>query len=88
MGDWEPAALHPDVQRAIRDAASELGLSTLELPSGAGHDAQALAAVTRSGMIFVPSAGGVSHSPRETTLWQDCANGVDVLLGAAFRLAE
>ncbi len=63
-----------------------LGLTAMELPSGAGHDAQALAAVTPSGMIFVPSTGGVSHDAREHTPWQDCLNGANVLLGAALEL--
>src|SRR5207253_2410256 len=83
VGRWDPTPLDADVQAAIRRAAEALGLSTRELPSGAGHDAQALAAVTRSGMVFVPSQGGVSHSPREYTAWEDCINGANVLLGAA-----
>jgi len=63
-------------------------VSTLELVSGAGHDAQALAAVTPSGMIFVPSVGGVSHDPAEHTHWQDCVNGANVLLASALALAD
>jgi N-carbamoyl-L-amino-acid hydrolase len=50
------------------------------LPSGAGHDAQMMAQLGRMGMIFVPSVGGISHSPRELTHWDDCARGADVLL--------
>ena len=57
------------------------------MPSGAGHDAQNMAAVMPMGMIFVPSVGGVSHSPKELTAWQDCANGANVLLEAALDLA-
>jgi N-carbamoyl-L-amino-acid hydrolase len=56
------------------------------MPSGAGHDAQALAGITPSGMIFVPSAGGVSHDPREHTAWKDCVNGANTLLHAALEL--
>ena len=59
----------------------------MELQSGAGHDAQALAAITPSGMAFVPSVGGISHDPLERTAWEDCVNGANVLLGAALRLA-
>ena len=59
----------------------------MRMPSGAGHDAQALAAVTPSGMVFVPSIGGISHDPSERTSWEDCANGADVLAGAALALA-
>jgi hypothetical protein len=49
------------------DAADELGHSSLAMPSGAGHDAQSMAMRSPTGMIFVPSRSGVSHSPREFT---------------------
>jgi N-carbamoyl-L-amino-acid hydrolase len=88
VGRWEPTPLDETVRAAIRRAAEKLGLSTRELASGAGHDAQALAAVTRSGMIFVPSRGGVSHQPGEHTKWSDCVNGANVLLAAALELAR
>ena len=87
VGRWEPTALDPSVRAVIAAAAASLGLSTQELASGAGHDAQALAQVTRAGMIFVPSVGGVSHQPGELTPWQDCVNGADVLLQSALGLA-
>ncbi|HKP19578.1 MAG TPA: Zn-dependent hydrolase [Gaiellaceae bacterium] len=86
VGRWEPAALDPGVRGAIARAAAELGLAAIELPSGAGHDAQALAAVTPSGMIFVPSAGGVSHQPMEHTSWQACVDGANTLLHATLEL--
>jgi N-carbamoyl-L-amino-acid hydrolase len=88
VGRWEPAPLDPTVRAAIDRAAEELGLSTLELASGAGHDAQVFAGVTRAGMIFVPSTGGVSHQPGEHTEWSDCVNGANVLLGTALELAR
>jgi N-carbamoyl-L-amino-acid hydrolase len=50
------------------------------MPSGAGHDAQDMAKVAPIGMIFIPSIGGISHSPEEFTPTQDMANGADVLL--------
>jgi N-carbamoyl-L-amino-acid hydrolase len=52
------------------------------MPSGAGHDAQEMAHICPMGMIFVPSVGGVSHSPREFTKPEDVVNGVNVLLNA------
>ena len=73
------------VQLAIAQrllAAAALGLKTMHLPSGAGHDAQAIARIAPMGMIFVPSVAGISHSPRELSRWGDCANGADVLLQA------
>jgi beta-ureidopropionase / N-carbamoyl-L-amino-acid hydrolase len=75
-----PAVATPEVQNAIEGAASSLGLSAARLPSGAGHDAQNMALLGPMGMIFVPSVGGVSHSPKELTHWDDCARGANVLL--------
>ncbi len=75
-----PAIADPKLQARIEEAAANLDLKTLRLPSGAGHDAQWMARLAPMGMIFVPSAGGISHSPKENTSWQDCANGANVLL--------
>jgi N-carbamoyl-L-amino-acid hydrolase len=68
------------LREVIRRSAGSLGLSTLSLPSGAGHDAQSLALVAPMGMIFVPSVDGVSHSPRELTRPEDVEAGTNVLL--------
>ncbi len=87
VGRWEPAPLDISVRTAIERVAGALGLSAIELTSGAGHDAQALARVAPSGMIFVPSVAGVSHQPAEFTAWDDCLNGANVLLGATLDLA-
>jgi beta-ureidopropionase / N-carbamoyl-L-amino-acid hydrolase len=70
------------MQKAIGRAAERAGLQAATLPSGAGHDAQNMAVLCPMGMIFVPSIGGISHSPMERTSWDDCANGAAVLLGA------
>jgi N-carbamoyl-L-amino-acid hydrolase len=80
------AVAAPAIQREIEQAAASLGLSTMHLPSGAGHDAGPMATLAPMGMIFAPSVGGVSHSPKELTRWEDCANGADVLLGTLLRL--
>jgi N-carbamoyl-L-amino-acid hydrolase len=87
VGHWAPTPLSPHVRGAVAHAAEELGLHAIELPSGAGHDAQALAAVTESGMIFVPSDRGLSHNPHEHTAWQACVNGANALLHTALELA-
>lgn len=55
--------------------------------SGAGHDAQMMARICPSAMIFVPSAGGISHNPREHTAPQDLARGASVLLDVLRELA-
>lgn len=75
------------VQQAISRAADAAGVSSvMRLPSGAGHDAQQIARLCPMGMIFVPSIGGISHSPRELTSWDDCVRGANVLLGAVLEL--
>jgi N-carbamoyl-L-amino-acid hydrolase len=74
------------IQGAIERAAGARGLRSMRLPSGAGHDAQMMARLGPIGMIFVPSVGGISHSPRELTRFEDCAQGADVLLGAILEL--
>ena len=77
----DPAAMAtPQIQFQIEQAAASLGLRSMRLPSGAGHDAQIMAKLGPMGMIFVPSVNGISHSPRELTRWPDCANGANVLL--------
>lgn len=81
-----PAPAHAGVQAAIRAAVDRAGLTARDLPSGAGHDAQMVAALCPMGMIFVPSIGGVSHSPRELTAWDDCARGAQVLLDTVLAL--
>lgn len=83
-----PTPMHGWVQEACANACRILGLSYAFLPSGAGHDAQCLAAVCPTGMVFVPSVGGASHSAREFTHWQDCVNGANVLLHAALTAAQ
>lgn len=75
-----PAVADLVTQAKIEAAATELGLKSIRLPSGAGHDAQMMARIGPIGMIFVPSVDGISHSPKEFTRWQDCANGANVLL--------
>jgi N-carbamoyl-L-amino-acid hydrolase len=75
-----PAMATPQIQAQIEKSAAGLGLKTMRLPSGAGHDAQMMAKLAPMGMIFVPSVGGISHSPKELTRWSDCANGANVLL--------
>jgi len=75
-----PASASSDLQLAIERASAGLALESRRLPSGAGHDAQMMAQLVPMGMIFVPSVGGISHSPKELTNWQDCGQGANVLL--------
>jgi N-carbamoyl-L-amino-acid hydrolase len=75
----EPAKTDPAFQDVIRAVAHSAGLATLDLPSGAGHDAQNVAQFAPTGMIFIPSRGGISHSPKEYSSWEHVAGGAEVL---------
>jgi N-carbamoyl-L-amino-acid hydrolase len=84
----EPSVVHPSLtdvrmRKLIDDAARSMRLSTKLMPSGAGHDAQEIARIAPAGMIFVPSVGGISHSPEEFSRPRDIENGANVLLRAA-----
>jgi N-carbamoyl-L-amino-acid hydrolase len=78
--DIQPALTDKNISALIYQATEKLGLSAKYMPSGAGHDAQDIARIAPIGMIFVPSVGGISHSPKEFTEPADMANGADVLL--------
>jgi N-carbamoyl-L-amino-acid hydrolase len=84
----DAAIASPKLQEAIARGADALGLRWRRLPSGAGHDAQMAARLCPMGMIFVPSVGGISHSPRELTAWDDCARGANVLLQTVLLLDQ
>lgn len=84
--DHKPALSTPAVREVIERSAKSLGLSTLHLPSGAGHDAQSMARLGPMGMIFIPSVGGISHSPKEFSRPRDITNGADVLLRTVMEL--
>ena len=79
--------MDPEIMDAVEAASGALGLKSRRMPSGAGHDTMCLAQITRPGMIFVPSVGGISHSCKELTRWEDAANGANVLLGTLERPA-
>ena len=76
------------IRGLIEASAQELGLSSLRMPSGAGHDAQDMAKIAPIGMIFVPSVGGISHSPEEFTRSEDMANGANVLLQTILKIDQ
>jgi N-carbamoyl-L-amino-acid hydrolase len=75
-----PAPMDATVREALGQASRELGRKSATLSSGAGHDAAVLSRHVPSGMLFVPSVGGVSHSPRETTSDEHLVLGARALL--------
>jgi acetylornithine deacetylase/succinyl-diaminopimelate desuccinylase-like protein len=88
-GRWtEPSAMAEEPRRILAEEIERVGLSVVELPSGAGHDAGILAAAgVPSAMLFVRSLnGGISHSPDELSSEEDIAVAADVLTAALARL--
>jgi N-carbamoyl-L-amino-acid hydrolase len=83
-----PAETDPRIREAAAASAEELGYSFKRMPSGAGHDAQAVARIAPIGMIFVPSVDGLSHSPKEFTKPEDLARGANVLLHTILKLDQ
>ena len=81
-----PAPTDQRLRKLIGDSAKELALTTKLLPSGATQDAQNMARLAPMGMIFIPSIGGISHSPREYSKPQDISNGANVLLLTLLKL--
>ncbi len=84
---FDPVEFDPAMVDLVEATAQRHALSTLRLPSGAGHDAQMLARVCPTAMIFVPSHRGLSHNPAEHTEPAHLAAGVGVLLDVLSDLA-
>lgn len=89
MAKTDVVPFDPVVQDVLAASADALGLPVVRTMSGAGHDAQELAAICPTAMVFVAGEhGGVSHTPREYSRPEACGNGIDVLAGAVLTLAE
>ena len=82
----KPALTEKIIQQTIAAAAKALGFTTKPMQSGAGHDSQEMALIAPVGMIFIPSIGGISHSPKEFSKAGDIANGANVLLQTILKL--
>jgi N-carbamoyl-L-amino-acid hydrolase len=87
LARFEPVRFDPDVADLIARTAQRLGHSQRPVSSGAGHDAQMMARLCPTAMIFVPSVGGISHNPAEHTAPEHLAAGADVLLHTLLELA-
>jgi N-carbamoyl-L-amino-acid hydrolase len=88
LARFEPVAFDPFVVNLVEQQTRALGCTYQRMPSGAGHDAQMLARVCPSAMIFVPSVGGLSHNVREHTEPADLQRGAQVLLQVVLALAN
>jgi N-carbamoyl-L-amino-acid hydrolase len=88
LARFAPVAFAEDVIALVDRAAAGRGHTVMRLPSGAGHDAQMLARMCPTGMVFVPSRGGISHNPAEFTEPEDLAAGCQVLADVLVELAS
>lgn len=88
LADFAPVAFDAALLSSVEQHAKALGLSTLRMPSGAGHDAQMLARICPTAMVFVPSAGGLSHNVREHTEALQLEQGANVLLQVLLERAQ
>jgi len=86
LARFQPVEFDDRVVDTVAAVAAELGHSVKRLPSGAGHDAQMMARLCPTGMVFVPSRDGISHNPAEYTEPDDLVAGADVLLGSMLAL--
>jgi N-carbamoyl-L-amino-acid hydrolase len=91
-GDFKRVSTKPPVHSdprlvdALVAACEELGVEYRRMPSGAGHDAMCMAHIAPVAMLFVPSRGGISHSPDEYTDPEACVLGARVLLEALLKV--
>jgi N-carbamoyl-L-amino-acid hydrolase len=88
LARFEPVSFDTALADRIAHHAQALGLSQQRMTSGAGHDAQMLARICPTSMIFVPSVGGISHNPAEHTEQEDLIAGANVLLASLTELAN
>lgn len=83
----DPVPMAPHLVDIFDGAAKAAGISCQRMVSGAGHDAMIMARVAPAAMVFVPSKGGKSHSPKEHTSLDDIMPGIEVLYRGMERLA-
>ena len=88
LARFEPVEFDAGVVDLLEQLVEEHGHSHRRMPSGAGHDAQMMARLCPTGMLFVPSRGGISHNPAEHTDAEHLVAGTNLLLSAMLRLAD
>lgn len=88
LAHFEPVLFDEKIIKLVEKAAKDRGLEQRRMTSGAGHDAQMLARICPTAMIFTPSIKGISHNPKELTSEEDLAAGANVLLDVVVELVE
>ncbi|PDT07635.1 Zn-dependent hydrolase [Rhizobium sp. M1] len=87
LARFQPVAFDGKIVELIEKAAARRGHTVRRMTSGAGHDAQMIARIAPSAMIFVPSLGGISHNPKEKTPDEDLLAGANMLLDVVKQIA-
>lgn len=88
LSRFDPVLFDEDIVRLVEQSANERGLSCRRITSGAGQDAQMLARICKTAMIFIPSIRGISHNPAESSTDADVVNGANILLDVVKKLSE
>ena len=88
LREEDPVPLDPRLIRLLKECCETRNISYEIMPSGAGHDAMQMAKVTPSGMLFIPSRRGISHSPLEWSEPEDICLGAQLLLDSVIRVAN
>ena len=88
LSRFDPVLFDEDIVQLVEQFAKERGLSCKRITSGAGQDAQMLARICKTAMIFIPSIRGISHNPTEYSTDADVANGANILLDVVKKLSE
>ncbi|WP_158602441.1 Zn-dependent hydrolase [Cohnella endophytica] len=88
MDGEAPVACDERISMLFAESANELGIASIGMVCGAGHDAVAMRRLTDIGLILVRSRGGISHHPDEWSSPEDCAGGANVLLRTMIKLAN
>ena len=79
LSELDPVSMDEAIQKGLMAAAERLHISCRNMPSGAGHDAMAVAPLFPTGMVFIPCEKGISHNPLESTTLESILDGADVL---------
>ena len=87
LSRFDPVLFDEDIVRLVEQSAAARGLSCKRITSGAGQDAQMLARICKTAMIFIPSIRGISHNPAEYSTDADVANGANILLDVVKKLS-
>ena len=88
IDETQPVSIAPRLVNMIEEECRLLDYSSMQMPSGPGHDGQILSSVADAAVIFIPCEDGISHAPEENIRWEDLEKGANLLLRILLKLAE